>query len=125
MTSERTTAEPLEATQGGLPPLHFGALRRWLEAHPDRVPQAFEAKAFPRETHVFPARELSAGEAPRMMIVLSGELSLIQLFLGGLRRTGPSTRGDLWVNPNLPLGRKAGLARPSASSPWRPARCCC
>ncbi|MBN1210770.1 MAG: phospholipase [Myxococcaceae bacterium] len=108
MTSEHETAEALEGTGGELPPLHYGALRRWLEAHPDLVKQAFEVKSFPRETRVFPSAALSAGQAPRALIVLSGELALTQVAPGGLAPHCALYRGDVWVNPNVLGPRRRG-----------------
>ncbi len=35
MTSEHMKPEALQGTGGGIPPLHYGALSRWLAAHPD------------------------------------------------------------------------------------------
>jgi predicted acylesterase/phospholipase RssA/CRP-like cAMP-binding protein len=100
MTSKRTKAEALNGMDVAIPPLHLGLLRRWLEAHPALVQQCFETKAFARETQVFPSQALSGDETPRLMIVLSGEMTLIQVFPGNLAPHRTLYRGDVWVNPN-------------------------
>jgi predicted acylesterase/phospholipase RssA len=102
MTSEHTTAETLEGTGEGIPPLHYGALSRWLAAHPELVGQFFEVKSFKQETRIFPSVELLAAGLPRLAIMLSGELTVTQLFPGSLVPHRAIYRGDLWVNPNLP-----------------------
>ncbi|WP_224360970.1 hypothetical protein [Hyalangium versicolor] len=41
MTRERTTADALDGKDGGLAPLHFGALCRWLDTCPEHVRSLF------------------------------------------------------------------------------------
>lgn len=106
MTSERTEPKALEATDRGLPPLHFGALSRWLDSHPDQVKGLFELREFPRETQVFPSPKLQGQDLPRLVIVLAGELSLIQLYPGSLAPQQTLYRGDVWVNPNPTAARQ-------------------
>ncbi|MFL5347165.1 MAG: hypothetical protein ACJ8AT_20460, partial [Hyalangium sp.] len=110
MTSERTAAEAPDVPDTSIPPLHFGPLRRWLESHPEQVQQHFETKVFPRETRLFPSQELSGDGTPRLMIVLSGELSLLQVFPGALAPHRTLYRGDVWVNPN-PAAERLRVAR--------------
>ncbi len=107
MTSEHTTAEALDGPGGEIPPLHYGALSRWLASHPELVKQAFEVKSFPRETRIFPSEALLAAGLPRLAIMLAGELTVTQLSPGSLAPHRAIYRGDLWVNPNYP-----GRARP-------------
>jgi len=102
MTSEHTPAETLEATGEGIPPLHYGALRQWLAAHPELVNQFFEVKSFKRETRIFPDPKLLVAGLPRLAIMLSGELTVTQLLPGSLVPHRAIYRGDLWVNPNHP-----------------------
>ncbi|WP_224242624.1 cyclic nucleotide-binding and patatin-like phospholipase domain-containing protein [Hyalangium gracile] len=83
-----------------LPPLHFGALSRWLDFHPEQARHLLERRVFRRGTRVFPSPELSGAELPRLLIVLSGEVELIQLLPGCLAPHRPLYRGEVWVNPN-------------------------
>jgi predicted acylesterase/phospholipase RssA/CRP-like cAMP-binding protein len=108
MTSEHEKAGALDGMGGELPPLHYGALSRWLEAHPDLVKQFFERSAFQRESRVFPSVALGVGQVPRLLLVLAGELALTQVVPGGMAPHRTLYRGDLWVNPNPPGTRRRG-----------------
>jgi predicted acylesterase/phospholipase RssA len=102
MTSERMASETQDGTGGGIPPLHYGALSRWLAAHPELVKQAFEVKSFERETRILPSEELLAAGLPRLAIMLSGELTVTHLLPGTLVPHQAIYRGELWVNPDHP-----------------------
>ncbi|HEX8706086.1 MAG TPA: patatin-like phospholipase family protein [Myxococcaceae bacterium] len=96
-----------------LPPLHFRALSRWLEEHPDRLAQLFELKTVPAATHLFSSRVGTGPAEPRGLIVVSGELALTQLFPGAGVPHRALYRGDLWVNLNNPGSLR--LRKPRAS----------
>jgi hypothetical protein len=83
-----------------LPTLHYKALARWLEAHPERLGQLFELKSVPRETHLFSSQAGRSQAEPRALIVVSGELALTQLFPGSAVPHRALYRGDLWINLN-------------------------
>jgi predicted acylesterase/phospholipase RssA len=93
--------------------LHFKGLSRWLEAHPDRLPQLFELKTVPAATHLFSSRLGSGPAEPRGLIVVSGELALTQLFPGAGVPHRALYRGDLWINLNNPVSQR--LRKPRAS----------
>ncbi len=120
MTNERTAAEALEGPDTRILPLHSGRLRRWFESHQELVRQRFETKDFPRETRIFPSQELRGDGIPRLMLVLSGELSVLQLFPGSMTPHRTLYRGDVWINPNPSAERqrasRAALRIESASA---------
>jgi predicted acylesterase/phospholipase RssA len=110
MTSERAASQSPEGAEEGIPIPHFATLRAWFKSHPERVGQCFESKLLPRQKVVYPSPGLREDEVPRLMIVLSGELSLIQLVPGYAAPHRTLYRGDVWTNPN-PAASKQKASR--------------